>query len=557
MSQNLNSSETLSPKKINATKTPGAVLIAAGIFLSRIFGLLRERVFAHYFGNSLEGDAFKAALRIPNFLQNLLGEGVLSGSFIPVYAKLLAEKHQEEADRVAWAIGSLLFCLVAGFVFLGVFGAEFLIQVLAPGFDPSKKQLTTDLVRIMFPGTGFLVLSAWCLGILNSHRRFFLSYVSPVIWNLSIIGSMIYVSQFHISQNSADVLSGGMAASSGLSILAVGASWGFVLGSVLQMLIQLPLVLRLTGKVIFTFSWKTPSVLRVLKNFGPMFLSRGVVQVSSYLDNIFASFLPTGAVSVLSYAQTLYLLPISLFGMSISAAELPAMSSSVGSQQEVYDQIRNRLRESTKRLVFFILPTMAGFIFLGRELTALLFQTGSFDQDATHWVWWTLMGSSVGLLATTQGRLYATSFFALSDTKTPFMISTVRVAVGASMGFFLIMVLPKWLSVPAAMGTCVLTVNAGVWGWLEYLSLKWRLEKRIGAVQEDRAYKRKITALAVGCALLAQGFQFALDFYQKADLPAAVFFSRPWIHSGLVLGFFGALYLGTAWFLRWIPVRRR
>jgi putative peptidoglycan lipid II flippase len=553
-----------SQQKQNSPKTPGAVLIAAGIFLSRIFGLLRERVFAHYFGSSLEGDAFKAALRIPNFLQNLLGEGVLSGSFIPVYAKLLAEKHQEEADRVAWAIGSLLFFIVAGFVFLGVFGAEFLIQVLAPGFDPSKKQLTTDLVRIMFPGTGFLVLSAWCLGILNSHRRFFLSYVSPVIWNLSIIGSMIYVSKFHSMNDSAELLSRSSqdiaflaGTSSRLSILAVGASWGFVLGSVLQMLMQLPLVLRLTGKIILTFSWRTPAVLRVLKNFGPMFLSRGVVQVSSYLDNIFASFLPTGAVSVLSYAQTLYLLPISLFGMSISAAELPAMSSSVGSQQEVYDQIRNRLRESTKRLVFFILPTMVGFIFLGREITALLFQTGSFDQDATNWVWWTLMGSSVGLLATTQGRLYATSFFALSDTKTPFAISTIRVAVGASMGFFLIMVLPKWLSVPAAMGTCVLTVNAGIWGWLEYLSLKWRLEKRIGAIEHDRIYKHKITALAIGCAMLAVGFNFALGLYQKTDLPFATLLNSPWIHSGFVLALFGFLYLGLAWILHWIPVRRR
>lgn len=108
-----------SQQKQNSPKTPGAVLIAAGIFLSRIFGLLRERVFAHYFGSSLEGDAFKAALRIPNFLQNLLGEGVLSGSFIPVYAKLLAEKHQEEADRVAWAIGSLLFFHRGGICFLG------------------------------------------------------------------------------------------------------------------------------------------------------------------------------------------------------------------------------------------------------------------------------------------------------------------------------------------------------------------------------------------------------------------------------------------------------
>ncbi|HWU44966.1 MAG TPA: lipid II flippase MurJ, partial [Bdellovibrio sp.] len=194
-----------------------ALLVGLGIFLSRIAGLVRERVFAHYFGNSDAGDAFKAALKIPNFLQNLFGEGVLSASFIPVYAQLLAKKHDEEAAKVASVIGSLLFFMTSLLVVVGVFATPFLIDLIAPGFAGEKKELTIKIVQILFPGTGFLVMSAWCLGILNSHKRFFLSYVAPVIWNLTIIVVLL--------------MWGGKQAQFDL---AITVSWGLVAGSFLQ-----------------------------------------------------------------------------------------------------------------------------------------------------------------------------------------------------------------------------------------------------------------------------------------------------------------------------------
>jgi putative peptidoglycan lipid II flippase len=152
-----------------------AFLVGAGIFLSRIAGLVRERVFAHYFGNSGVADAFKAAFRIPNFLQNMFGEGVLSASFIPVYAKLLAHKDEEEARRTAGAVAGLLGLCVSIIVLVGVFATPILIYFIAPGFHDEKRELTIRLVRILFPGAGLLVLSAWCLGVLNSHRRVFVS----------------------------------------------------------------------------------------------------------------------------------------------------------------------------------------------------------------------------------------------------------------------------------------------------------------------------------------------------------------------------------------------
>ena len=205
--------------------------MATGILLSRIAGLVRDRVFAHYFGNSDAADAFKAALRIPNFLQNLFGEGVLSASFIPVYAGLLAEEKREQADDVAAAVFCLLSLVISLLVLTGVLVTPFLIDAIAPGFKGAKRELTIGLVRILFPGAGLLALSAWCLGILNSHRRFFISYTAPVVWNLMMIVSLV-----------------GFGGSFKQFPLAKILAWGSVVGSLMQFGVQLPLVARLVHR---------------------------------------------------------------------------------------------------------------------------------------------------------------------------------------------------------------------------------------------------------------------------------------------------------------------
>jgi putative peptidoglycan lipid II flippase len=283
------------------------MLIASGIFLSRIFGFLRERAIAHYFGNSDLADAFKAAYRIPNFLQNLLGEGVLSASFIPVYAQLVSLKKEKEAHELAASIFWLLFGVVFSISIFGVLFAPQLIPFIAPGFQGEKLTVTIKLVQILFPGTALLVMSAWCLGILNTHSRFFLSYSAPVIWNLTQIAVLLFAAQRFM----------------GFDLIA-SLAWSILLGSLLQFLIQLPQVFKFVPSLWPKFELST-AVRTVIRNFFPVLFSRGVVQVSAYVDIWLASLLPTGAVSSMSFAQMLYLLPVSLFGMSISAAELPAM----------------------------------------------------------------------------------------------------------------------------------------------------------------------------------------------------------------------------------------
>src|ERR1700690_791400 len=295
-----------------------SVTASAGILVSKIIGRVRGRVFAHYFGNSEAADAFRGAFRIPNFLQTLFGEGVLSASFIPVYARLRAEERHEEATQLAEAIFAILFLIGSVVTFAGIFAAPWLIDAIVPGFHGETRLLTIRLVQILFPGAALLVISAWCLGILNSHRKFFLSYSAPVIWNVAMITALLWKGG-HVGE----------------ARLAVVISIASVVGSALQFAVQLPTVMRFLRPLNLRFSFGPEHVRTGVRNFFPVFLSRGVVQISAYVDSFLASYLPVGAVSALAYAQTLNTLPVSLFGMAISAAELPAMSSALGTQEEI------------------------------------------------------------------------------------------------------------------------------------------------------------------------------------------------------------------------------
>jgi putative peptidoglycan lipid II flippase len=240
-----------------------AVLVSTGILLTRLIGFARQRIFSRYFGLSDTADAFNAAFRIPNLLQNLFGEGVLSASFIPIYSRLLAEDDEQEAGRVAGAVAAILALTTAVLVLLGELAAPAVTDVVAGGFHGAKRELTIHLVRILFPGAGLLVFSAWCLGILNSHRRFFLSYTAPVLWNLAMNATLLAYRR--MEQGS----------------LIIVLAWGSVVGSALQFAVQLPVVLRLARHIRVRLETRDVEVREVVRNFVPVFISRGVVQISA------------------------------------------------------------------------------------------------------------------------------------------------------------------------------------------------------------------------------------------------------------------------------------
>ena len=509
-----------SPPKTEASTGRSAFFVGAGILISRIVGLIRQRIFAHYFGTSMQGDAFSAAFRIPNFLQNVFGEGALSASFIPVYAKLLAQDDEEHAGRVANAVFGILALVTSIIVLIGVLATPYIVTAIAAGFDEERRQLTIILVRIFFPGAGLLVLSAWCLGVLNSHHKFFISYTAPVAWNAAIIFTLLFFG------NRVD-----------LAQLAEATAWGSVAGSALQFGVQLPMVLRLIHQFRPQLALASEHVKQVLRTFFPVFISRGVVQISAFVDAFLASFLGHGAVVALTYAQSLYTLPVSLFGMSVSAAELPAMSKSLGTAELVAEKLRHRLDQGLERISFFIVPSAVAFLALGDVITAVLYQTGKFNRADTRYVWTILAGSAVGLLASTLGRLYSSTFYALRDTKTPLRFAVIRVGLTTILGYLFSIQLTRALNIDPRLGVAGLTISSGIAGWVEFVLLRRSLNSRIGQTGLSLTYAAKLWLGALAGAAVGWGLKvLVLDWH---PVPLAI----------VVLGGYGLTYFGVGYLL--------
>ena len=506
----------------------GAAHVGAGILLSRLSGLAREVITASFLGLGVAADAFRAALRIPNLMQNLLGEGVLSASFIPVYSRLVDED-EEEAGVTAGAVAGLLAAATSVLVLLGMALARPITIVLTPGFadDPGKLDLTVSLVRIMFPGIGVLVLSAWCLAILNSHRRFFLSYVAPVLWNVAQIVVVAIVA---------------IGGSTELSI-ANALAWGVVIGGLAQFLVQVPSVLKLVPGLRLSLDRHRRSVQDSMRRLGPVVFGRGVVQISGYVELLLASLLVTGAVAAKTSAQFLYLLPVSLFGMSIAAAELPALSRLGPQAPEV---VLARIQAGLARVAYFVVPTAVVYIALGEVLVGALFERKNFGPSDTRLVWLVLAAYSLGLLATTASRLLQNTLYALDDPRTPARIALVRVGVGTVVALALMFWLDGFVIAGTALradtpapdasllhlGAVGIALGSAAAAWAEFLLLRTALAWRIGRVQLGGGTLRVVLGLALVAA--AVGRLVALVIGDPDPLLAAV----------PVLGAAGVVYLG-------------
>jgi putative peptidoglycan lipid II flippase len=482
--------------------------VSLGILLSRFAGLLREKLLAYHLGTGLAAEAFRAALRIPNLLQNLLGDGVLAGAFVPTYARLVHDGKEEEAGRLAGAVASLLVLVTGVLVVLGVLLAGPLTRILTPGFpaDSVKAELTVALVRVLFPSLGFLVLSAWCLGVLNAHRRFFRAYVAPVLWNATIIVALT------------------VAAAAGRSgpDLARAVAIGALVGATLQFLFQLPAVLRVAPSLRLRLRGDVKGLHEVLRASGGVILGRGIVQLSAYLDLAIASMLAAGAVAALGYAQVLYLLPVSLFGMSVAAASLPDLATIPQGQSS---RRSGDVERGLRRIASFVLPTAALYLVFGQHAVGLLFGGGAFDAAATRQVALVLAAYSLGLLATTQARLLQSALYGIDDTITPARVAAIRVVVGTAVGIALMLLLDglRWgsdgpirvasIGLPDAaarasasslhrLGAVGLALGASVGAWLEWTLLRRALARRTGAPPVAPGWGRPLlVALAVLPAL--------------------------------------------------------
>jgi putative peptidoglycan lipid II flippase len=504
-----------------------ATTVGAGIFLSKIFGFMRERVFAHYFGSSGFADAWWAALRMPNVIRNLLGEGTLSASMIPVYAEMLEEGRDEDAARFAGAALGILTTVAAALVLVGIAAAPLLVHLFFPRWTSETQELTISLVRILFPMTGLFVISAWALGILNSHRVFFIAFVAPVFWNLAMISAMLAGSLYF-----------GLEGRS----LVVALAWGALVGGGLTLAVQVPFLLGHIKGMRVSLGRGVNGVREAVRNFTPVVAARGIVNVSGWIDMILAGRLMPGAVAVMAYAQTFSNLPIALFGTGVAAAELPEMSRMRGDAERM---VGDRVAGSLKRSLYFLIPSALVYLTLGDVVVAALYQTGEFGGAQTLVTWGVLAGYSLGLPASASSRILSSAFYALRDTKTPAKMAYVRVAIAVICGVALMIPADRLGFGSLRLGAAGLALGSTTGAWLEYVLLRRALGQRIGPHGPGFGVTVRMTLGAALAGLVAVSIQ--------SVVPAA----HPSVTALATLIPFGLVYLGVTTLLGvGVPLRR-
>ena len=491
-----------------------AANVAAGILLTRVLGYVRERVFAYYFGNSAAADAFRAALRIPNAIRNLLGEGTLSASFIPVYAALNDRPDKGASRALAGAVLGLLLLATGVLAVLGIAFAPAITTAIAPGFDGPKKQLTILLVRILFPMTGLMVVSAWCLGVLNSHRRFFLPYAAPALWNVAGIAALVGAAAWLGSRD--------LPLNEQMYRLALALAWGTVAGSVLQIAVQVPACWRLLQGIALRFDTAPEGVRDVLVAWLPLVFGAGVAQVSGLVDTFLGSFTGEGGLSSLGYAQLLQVLPISLFGVSVAAVSLPDLARDAAGATP-NELLRARVASGFRRIGYFVVPSSFLFAALGPVIVGALFQTGRFGTSDTELVGGVLAAYGVGLLGQATVKLFASGFYALRDTRTPVKIATLSLVLSTGLAALLM----------RRYGPAGIALGSSLGAWVNVVLHLRDLDRRIGAVLGRVEWRAAaVTFLAAGAA--AAGSVGAAHFAASlAPIPLAL----------LALVIFGVTYI--------------
>lgn len=555
-----NQEAELTPEEPSVESQTGSAarLIALGILSSRILGLVREKVVAYFFGLGAHLDVYQLVMKGANLLNNLLGEGTLSASFIPIYSRMLEEGRERDAGRFAGAVFGLLLVTVTTLTIVGVLAAKYVVTLIAPGFlgdaalvasgelTVNRFDLAVYAFRITLPMAAFLALSAWALGVLNSHRRFFLPYFAPTLMNVAVIAALFIAAMtFFDDPFAAGALE--IVPVPILNKLLIAAVLGALVGGILQFVVQLPLVFRLIRGFQLSTSMAVEGVKDAIGAFGPVVAGRGVAQLSSYVDIILAGLATAGTLGALRPALVLYMLPISLFGMSVAASELPELSRISAERLAVFLE---RVERSTRQMLYLIIPTVIGYLTFGFLIVGGLFGGGAFDLDDTWLVYLILAGYTLGLGATAVSRLLQNSFYALDDTKTPAKIAVMRVVVsglvGAGLMFWLdgfglveTLDLPPVVH-PLTLAAVGLAIGASCGAWVELAALRIALRRSVDGFRLPARRVVQMLGLAVLAVIPALGLRWIL---MDGGLPV-------FLQAVLVLGVYGGGYLLLGHFLR-------
>lgn len=456
--------------------TRSAGVVGSLTFLSRIMGLVRDMVITYFFGAAGQTDAFYVAFRIPNLLRRLFAEGSLTISFIPVFTTYLENKTKSEAKDISDITFTLLFFALTAVSIMGVIFSPLLIKLFASGFKGETFKFAVDLNRIMFPYIFFISMTALSMGVLNSLKRFFAPAFSPVIFNISIILTVLLVHRFF-----------------NVPILSLGI--GVLLGGIIQLAFQFPF-LRNNG-FLFGFSKKLkhPAVKKIGLLMLPQLFGLAVYNLNIIVNTQFASYLPEGTVSYLYLSERLIEFPLGIVAVSIATVLLPNLSSLIAKGE--MELFKESYSFSLRLMMFVMIPALVGLIILRVPICNILYQRGEFTQEATLYTSQALFGYAVGLWAVGGMRITAPTFYSMQDTKTPVVIAFLAFIINAILGYT--------LSFKFGLNHTGLALASSISSSANFVLLFITLNKRVGKIDagEILSFLLKISLSAFLMGVLA------------------------------------------------------
>lgn len=407
-----------------ATLARSAASASAATLTSRLLGLVREQVIAAQFGAGAATDAYNVTFRIPNLLRDLFAEGAMSAAFVPTFTKELTASGRDAAWRLGRLTITALVIVSGALVVLGVVFAEPLVRLLADDRytrDAAQLALTVDLARVMLPSLTLIAVAAAAMGMLNALRHFFVPALSPAMFNVLSIASMILLVPV-------------MPALGLPAIMAVAI--GTLLGAVAQVAIQWPALRREGFRYRPLLDWSDPGLRRVLLLMGPGTIGLAATQVNIFVNTHLATSQGDGPVSWLNYAFRLMYLPIGLFGVSIATAVLPAVARHSMEQHE--GGVRDTVTSGMSLMLMLNVPATVGLVILAEPIVRLIFERGAFGPSDTAATAAALQFYALGLVGYSVVRIASPTFYALGRNRVPVIVSGLSVLVNASLNWWLV-----------------------------------------------------------------------------------------------------------------------
>lgn len=507
------------PEQRSVARSAGIVSIA--VMFSRVLGLVRETIFARFFGAGYLYDAFVVAFKIPNILRDLFAEGALSAAFVKVFTDYQIKKTELEAWQLASLVFNVLAVVMSIITVIGILLAPWTVPLLARGFPPEKAALAVTLTQIMFPFILLVALAALAMGVLNTKGRFGIPASASTAFNIFSITTGLFFAYW---------LSGGgwerspdkdLVPSLAAQWAIIGMAIGTLAGGAAQLLIQLPSMLGVGFRFSPNLSFTDPGVRRVMRLMGPALIGTSAVQIKVLVD-VFVVSTIDGGQSWLSYSFRLMQFPIGVFGVAIGTAAIPTLSR-LASENNIV-RFRETLSDAIKLVFLLTIPAACGLIVLGEPIVALIYQGGAFRAFDTNMVAWSLAAYSIGLAGYAAIKVLSPSFYAMDDARTPMFISIATIAVHAPVSFGM-MYLLSGIGVsaerPNGYGHVGVALATSAVALVNFTALTYFMRKKIGRLNGRDilgAFVRVAIASAVMTLVCYLSYRAVAAFFNEENI---------------------------------------